>query len=316
MKKILLGLMVCGAALALCGADKKSALESGAGVENVFRLHRLALPQPHRFERPENIVNDSWGMAEPTRFEGGELIRQLRETRPPSQHAAVTRDRAFAANILREQDAEREPGHYYWHNTGGVLYAHLRDERGLNWYGFYHGERFYWCRYFLGYWWWYDAPLARWAFWWQGYWWWWGPGGIPYVYVNGDYYPYDITAGGVVVKRTQALVPPKAVPARGNGVEWASPDKTRTVLLNGPDAEAFLYDTSGPKLVFLAYLGEGVTNVRYAGGAAGQVLVDFKDGDFAVYDRAGKSLEAMPYVPPELTEPPLPGSVPAEPAPR
>ncbi|MCX5787408.1 MAG: hypothetical protein NTX64_02700 [Elusimicrobia bacterium] len=60
----------------------------------------------------------------------------------------------------------------------------------MHWYGFYHGPRFYWTRWYRGFWWYYDSGPARWTYWWHGYWWWPGPANVVYVNVNGAYQPY------------------------------------------------------------------------------------------------------------------------------
>jgi len=307
-KRLFLCAAFFGAAFLLCAADR-----GGGRGGSIVRMHQVSMPQPHRFERPESVVDDSLRVVEPKHFEGGEAIKQPRETRPPAQHSEVTRNEEFGRNILREQGAETLRGHFYWHNTGGVRYAHYYDAHGVHWYGFYHGPKFYWCRYSDNFWWWYDAGFSRWVYWWGGYWWWWGPGGIAYVYTDNSYYPYDMTAGGVVVKKPETVSAPKTPPAPEAGQGQISPDKSRLVQIYGANSEAFLYDNTGPKPVYLAYLGHDVAKVRFSQGAPAQILVDFKDGDYALYSLDGKSQEAAQAEPPKAAQPPAPESVPPAP---
>ena len=193
-KRVLVYVATFGAAFLLCAANGRGDGNEGMrGSRNIFKMRRVAVSQPYRFERPENVVDDSHRAVEPRSFEGGETIRQQRETKPPVQHAAITRNEELVRNLQNEQRGEALHNHYYWHEAGGVRYAHFFDDHGIHWYGFYHGSSFYWCRYFGDQWWWYDAAFTRWVFWWDGYWRWWGPGGIAYVYVDNNYYPYDMT---------------------------------------------------------------------------------------------------------------------------
>src|SRR5262249_27997886 len=146
----------------------------------------------------------------------------------------------------------------------------------------YHGPRFYWSRYYFNHWWWYDAAFARWAFWADGYWWWPGPGGVMYVYVNDNYYPYE-TSEVPVAQPTSVPEPPSDYGTSGGGTAsqdttLKSPDGQRMVQIVGADSDAFLYDTSTGRSVFVKGLGRGATNVRFSGGANGQalqILVDF-----------------------------------------
>ena len=314
IKRILIFMAVLGAAFQLCAAGQRGDGDDHRyGGRSIFKMRRVTVPQPYRFERPENVVDDNWRAVEPKRFEGGEAIRQPRETRPPAQHAAIARNDDFVKNIRGEQREETLQGHYYWHNTGGVRYAHFVDGHGIHWYGFYHGPAFYWSRYYANNWWWYDSAMTRWVFWWDGYWWWWGPGGIAFVYIDNNYYPYDTVTGAVVVQKPEAAEPPKDLPSPAEGQKWISADKSRMVQIHGDGAEAFLYDNSGMPPVYLAYLGRDVVKARFSEGSPAQILVDFKDGTFALYDMDGKPQKAAASKPPDVTQPPAPESVPSPP---
>ena len=303
-----------GAALLLCAAGGREDGRKGRSAGgSILKMRRVAVPRPYKFESSDKVVNDKLRPVEPKRFETGESIKQQRETRPPAQHAAITGNEGLVRGIQSEQSVETLHNHYYWHNTGGVRYAHFYDSHGVHWYGFYHGDRFYWSRYYVNNWWWYDRAFTRWVFWWDGYWWWWSPGGAPFVYVDNNYYPYDMASGGVVVQKAETANPPKNPPASGEGQKWISPDKSRMVQIHGDSSEAFLYNNSGPQPVYMAYLGRDIVNVRFSGGTAGQILADFKDGAFALYDMDGNPKNTPPSKPPEITQPPAPESVPAPP---
>jgi hypothetical protein len=216
---------------------------------------------------------------------------------------------------------ETVPNHYYWHNEGGVRYSHYYDGHS-HWYGFYHGPTFYWTRYYGDHWWWFDVGFHRWAFWWDGFWWWPGPGGVAFVYMDNNYYPYE--SGGVTVETAQAQTPPASIPAPGQGSATNSPDNRRMVQITGTNAEAFLYDKTKTPPSYLNFLGDGVTKVRFSGGTGGaplQILVEFKDNAFALYDENGvsqsaavKSTESKTAPPPEAPEsiPPPPTTAPGQ----
>jgi hypothetical protein len=196
-----------------------------------------------------------------------------------------------------------------------MRYAHYFDDRGVHWYGFYHGPSFYWTRYYGGNWWWFDPSYSRWVFWWDGYWWWNGPGGAYFVYMDNNYYPYE--DGAVTVQKSETVPPPGVKPAPDGGKGWDSPDGGRMVRVMGDQSEAFLYDKTGSAPDFLAYLGRGVEKVRFSGGTPGeplQILLDFKDGSFAVFDMDGKALKPGVHAPPPAGAPPSDEAAPPPPA--
>lgn len=188
-----------------------------------------------------------------------------------------------------------------WHySRDGRRYLY-RHYRGHPWYGYYRGSHFYWTRYHANHWWWYDTQYARWSIWWNGYWWWAAPGGVTYVYMNNAYYPYN--AGVLAVSPPPAMAAPEEigapeVPEAAQAVtpsSYKSPDGSRMVQVAGPNGEAFLYETSTGKSVYLRYLTKNVERVRFAGGGTGgplQILVDFKgSARFALFDEEGNPLD-------------------------
>lgn len=272
------------------------------GGRRITKLQSISMSRPERLDAG-SVVNDKRQIDAPRQYENGEAVRERAVNIPPSRHSDVMGDRNVVQAISREQGAERVKGKYYWHSLGGRRYAHFYDDHGLDWYGFYFGSQFYWTRYYSSRWWWYDAGYTRWVFWWSGHWWWQGPDGTAYVYLNDTYYPYQ--EGGVTVQTSTTVPPAQASPAAETVKQWNSPDLSRLVKVIGAEDEAFLYDRSGGKQVFLAYLGKGADKVRFSGGVSGQplqILVDFKDGTFALFDADGKS--GQPQVP--VSAPPLP----------
>jgi hypothetical protein len=316
MKRLLLRTFAsAAAALLLAGAGRQGGGGSrSGGSATMYRRHRVSVPQPS-MPRPEHVVNDGGRAAYPQRDERGAAITQRPAVSPPAQHAAVARNEGFARGMGRLERTETTRNHYYWHNDGGIRYSHYYDGH-YHWYGFYHGPNFYWTRYYGNRWWWYDGSVARWVFWWDGFWWWSGPGGAAYVYLDNSYYPYENE--GVAVERAEAVTPPATHPEPGKGATTVSPDGKRSAQVFGADAQAFLYDKTATPPKFLKYLGSGVSQVRFSGGTGGaalQVLVEFKDGTFALFDQDGNSQSsALQSTESKSAPPPTPDSVPPPPS--
>ncbi len=271
----------------------------------ITRMQNISITRPERLE-PAHIVNDSHQFAAPRRFGNGDEIRVNPARIPPSHHAEITNDRGALHSLERERGQEREHSKFFWHDAGGRRYAHYYDKDDIDWYGFYFGPSFYWTRYYGDRWWWYDTSYARWVFWWNGSWWWQGPGGMDYVYMDNNYYPYQ--EGGITVQKSTTIPPPEVTPAPGTGRQWASPDLRRMVEVTGTENAAFLYDRTSGKPVYMLYLGRDVTKVRFTGGGADplQILLDFKDGSFAIFDADGKPVQPEGAV----SAPPLPAAPP------
>jgi hypothetical protein len=226
---------------------------------------------------------------------------------------SFTRNEGVTRGIASQQRSEIVPGHYYYHNVGGTRYWHYYDSR-FHWYGFYYGPRFFWLPFYAGFWWWYDPGLTRWLFWEGGYWWWYPPGGGVYIYVNDQYVPYEQyqqqvqaepASGASDAPTEPAPKPPTAPPTAPSvdaaakppakeGSTWVSPDKRRMVQIVGPQGEGLLYDESGPSPTLMKALTGNVESVRFSGGTSGrplQILLDLKDGGFALFDGDGNPIK-------------------------
>jgi hypothetical protein len=291
----------------------------------VIKMRRYNVPKPQAIKNPRHVVRDHAAAVPPERDERGWRIDKPAAVFAPAHHAQIVENRVVIHNIEIERRREVVPVRYYWHETSGIRYAHYYDH-GIHWYGFYNGPTFYWTRFDHNRWWWFDVGVNRWLYWWGGYWWWASPAGINYIYIDDNYYPYE--PGGVVVRKPEVQAAPESAPAAGEGKSFNSPDWHRRVQVFGAKDEAFLYDTSGPQPEFLKYLGQGVEKARYSGGAQGspvQILLDFKDGNFAVFTADGEPQDTAPAPedasgdspPPPIptTAPPLPstGTVPSSP---
>ncbi len=291
---------------------------SSPGV--VIHMQRYSVPAPQRIDNPDHVVRDQRHIQWPRQDDRGRPIEQQPAINPPArQHTQIMRNPDIVRDIHRDQSRERERDHYYWHDVDGVRYAHYCDREGVHWYGFYHGPRFYWTRYWADRWWWFDARFDRWTYWYDGYWWWPAPNGLVYVYVDNSYYPYE--DGSVVVERPETTSPPQELPASsGEGTSVTSPDGKRMVQIFGGNSDAFLYDNTGGRPSFMRFLAGGVDRARFSGGANGRalrILLDFRDGSFALYDADGHPLDkpaatagganpgAIP-APPEGGPPPAP----------
>jgi hypothetical protein len=333
---VLAALVIAVAAVARAGGDEK--MRMGGGVMRrsvspapqarsaaprssgpIYRRQRVVVPRATA-PAPERIMRDRNRPVYPQRNETGGPIRKSPTTVPPVQHHAVVSNTTLVRNISVQQRTEVIPNRYYWHNAGGVRYSHYYDGR-WHWYGFYHGPTFYWCRYYGNYWWWYDPFFFRWVFWWDGFWWWPGPGGVEYVYVDNNYYPYE--GDGVVVEHEVNPPAPDSVPAPGSGSTTNSPDGKRMVQVFGDEGQAFLYDKTAAPPTFMKYLGQGVAKVRFSAAATGgatQLLVEYKDDTFAIFDEDGNAQSSVAPTgsaaptPPETPDaiPPPPTSAPGQ----
>ena len=306
---------IFGAALLLMGAGREMGVGSrGSGGGKYYRRRRVAVPQT-ALPRSEHVVRDAGRPSYPEKDEKGARISKPAAAAPPAHHADVVRNRGFVRNVSRVERTEVVPNHYYWHNENGMRYSHYYDGRN-HWYGFYHGPSFYWTRYYGSRWWWFDGPHARWVFWGNGYWWWAGPGGVAYVYMDNNYYPYE-NAGVTVEHEENPPASHSALPAADKGVTTTSGDGRRMAQLFGSDAQAFLYDKTFTPPKFVKYLGQGVSKVLFSGGTAGapmQLVVEFKDGTFALFDADGNSQSAaVKSAESSSAPPPAPDSIPPAP---
>jgi len=313
MKKIatiLLAASAFGVVLSgMCGAQRGDGQWQG---RNVIKRRHISVSAPDRFQNQSEIVNDDRQIAQPEKFESGEAIHLRPAAIPPQSHNVVMGNRDILKDISAHRADETNPNKFYWHEVGGMKYAHFYDDHGVHWYGFYHGTNFYWTRYYSGRWWWFDPAFTRWTFWWDGYWWWPGPTGY-FVYVNDNYYPYQ--SGAVTVVNTETMPAPVAEPAAAADKTFKSPDGRRLVKVLGKDAEAFVYDTTGSVQVYLNYLGRGVDKIRFSGRRPGetmQILTDFQDGSFALFDMDGNPAKSTE--PPAVQAPPAGESLPPLPA--
>jgi len=224
------------------------------------------------------------------------IIRRPNAGAPPS--GPIVQDPGVVQEMRRGRRGNIVPDKYYWHNRGGKRYVHYYD-RHRHWYGFYDGPRFHWTSWHGDRWWWYDAHFHRWNYWHAGHWWWPASTGAVFVYRDGDYRPYE--EAGLAVESPVAAAPPtapEALPATPQGGSWTSPDNRRMVQILGARAEAFLYDATLPDAPrFLKYLGRDVEKVRFAGGTDGKplrILLDHKDGGFALLNANGEPVENSP----------------------
>jgi hypothetical protein len=304
---------ILGSALLLAGAGREmGGGGSGAPGGKLYRRRRVAVPRT-AMPKPEHVVRDQGRPSYPKNDEHGARISKPAASSPPAHHADVVRNAGFARNVSHLERTEVVPNHYYWHNENGMRYSHYYDGHN-HWYGFYHGPTFYWTRYYGDRWWWFDGVAARWVFWGNGYWWWAGPGGAAYVYMDNDYYPYE--SAGVTVEHEENAPAGASVPPSDKGSTTNSPDGKRMAQVFGADAQSFLYDKSVAPPVFLKYLGQGVTKVRFSGGTAGaplQIMVEYKDDTFALFDADGNSLSAAVKSSESASAPPAPDSIPPAP---
>ncbi len=222
-----------------------------------------------------------------------QVVPRQRYQRQPGE-LSVSRNRNFHHEIMRRGRVEVVPNRYYWHTYGGHRYAHYYGN-GRHWYGFYHGPRFYWTQYYRDRYWWYDPMASHWTFWWNGYWWWGAPGGAYYVYINDTYQPYEVAGVDVPAPEYIDSVPEGTPPESTGDKSVSSPDGKLMVQIAGDQDEAYLYNTTGQEPVFVNALGQKATHARFSGGTDGkalQILVDFQDGHFQLFNDKGEPLNS------------------------
>lgn len=281
----------------------------------VIHMRHIDIPKVENIQHPEYIVHDHHLINFPHTDGEGARINQRASTLPP-QHQNIIKNKSLVEKIQQQKQTETNQNQFYWHSHQNMKYAHYRDSFNNDWYGFYQGPSFYWTRHHAGRWWWYDTRFARWVFWSQGFWWWPSPIGYLYVYTDNNYYPYQDTEGGVTVMQPEIQQPPAEIPTEEVHNSFQSPDGRRLVQIAGSNNEAFLYDTTGDQPAFLKFLGSGVSNVQYSNKTTGnplQILVNFNDGSYALFDADGNSLQA-PSVPTEDEFPGPPNALPPTPA--
>jgi hypothetical protein len=298
---------IAAAALILTGAGGR--MGGGSSSSKIYRMRRVSVPKP---SMPSHAVSGQNRASYPERDESGARISKPAANTPPSHHAGVVQNTGVVHGIQARERLEVTPNHYYWHNEGGIRYSHYYDGH-FHWYGFYHGPAFYWTRYYGNRWWWYGG--GRWLFWWDGFWWWPGAAGVPYVYIDGSYYPYESPA--VTVEHEETLTPPSSIPAPNQASANQSPDGRRMVQIIGSEGQAFLYDNTVSPPTFVRFLGSDVSKVRFSGGTAGaplQILVEYKDNTFALFDADGNSQSSAVQATESKTSPPaVPESIPPPP---
>ena len=288
------------------------------GPATVIKMHRVPVPRPTPIRNPEHVVRDHARIDWPKKDGRGAAIVQPAATTPPAQHAAIVRGAGVVQGIVNQQRVETARNRHYWHEDHGVKYSHYYDGRA-HWYGFYNGPSFYWTRYNANRWWWYDQRYARWVYFADGFWWWPGPSGVPYVYVDENYYPYEQEQEGtILVKHPELQTPSAEAPAPNPAGASVSPDGTRMVQLSAGAAEAYLFDHTVAPPVMMKYLGQGVQKVRFSGGTPGaplQILLEFLDGSFALYDGDGNAKDASGASAAATALPPsdVPSSIPPPP---
>jgi len=295
------GIMPAGGAGRGASAGSRGAFMGRAGraqAGHVAHMRQVQVSHPSPVVNQQHFVRDSHQVAFPRADSAGHAITRSAARVPPANHAGIVRNQAVVSDIRARAAIERAPGHYYWHAAGGVRYAHFYDRYRVHWYGFYAGPHFYWTRWWGSRWWWWDPLFVRWVYWYDGYWWWQGGDGLVYVYVNNNYYPYDEVVGGVTTVESRPRQPAAAPPSNPSaGKAYYSPDGARMIQVFGDRDDAFLYDVTGAQPKFLAYLAANVSSARFTGGASGKaltLLLDFKDGTFAVFDENGQSLTGTP----------------------
>ena len=276
----------------------------------MIRMHRYSMGAPTTGARGAwGAIHSQRSFTPPIRDAAGARITKPQSITPPVAHSSIVHNQGVVHSMQLQRPVERTPNHFYWHNQGGYRYAHYWDGR-YHWYGFYHGPRFYWSLWFGDFWWWYDPLWSRWVYWYDGYWWWPGPAGVEYVYVDNNYYPYE--NGTVVTKEPEVQAPPREMPAPTSGQSVTSPDGKRMVQVT-PEGDAFLYDKSGVEPAFVRFLGRSVTKVRFSSqNGKANVLLDLKDGSFALFDRDGNPLDTPAPAGEAGSKPPAPPVPPSE----
>jgi hypothetical protein len=163
-------------------------VSAGAG----WREHAHSKPQPRPITDSKQFVRTWAPPPAPTMGPNGAALDVKSGAPPPAaQQTAIFGNAALSGSISARQGGEVEPNRYYWHNDGGVEYAHYYSG-GEHWYGFRSGAGLYWTRYQGGRWWSYDPSAQRTVYYNDGALWWQNPAQpqTVYVYQNNTYVQY------------------------------------------------------------------------------------------------------------------------------
>ena len=257
-------LLLLAALPALLGARQLIVPVGGGGDDDDRRRRQPAAPSGPVRPAPAGAAPAEAGpSAAPER---GPLIVPGAGGAQASPPAPPLRSQELIERVQSEQRVEIVPGQEYWDRVGRVRFVHYVDPFGAHWYGFpYYGSSYYWARLHGGYWWWHDPYYGGWRYWDDGG--WRGAGAAAAA-------PAAPRGGGY------------AAPAF-EGRSYASPDGSRTVQIAGAERSAFLYDTSGERPRYLGRLAEGAERARFSDG---RILLDMRDGTFAIFGPDGKEL--------------------------
>ncbi len=281
------------------------------------------IPQPHYLQHRgviDRVRRGNHDIRMPAQDDRGRLL-PVDHGRPPSSDNArfldqARRDDGFRRRMHDWDRREHDRDRYYWHDDPwGHRFCHYHDRWGFDWYIWYINGLAISTRWCGGYFWYYDPVWDRWVYLYDGRWWYPDPyqPTVVYVYEGGSYYQYQDATGGVVL---QPEAPDAGQPAQPqqdpNEKTYYSQDGTRSVLVTGPNRDAFLYDTANPPSFNPVWIGRDVSNVLFrndAGGSLIDILVLSDDGTFNIFDpngvmRQGSTPSAAPQAPSQAPQDP------------
>lgn len=160
---------------------------------------------------PREMVRDLRQPPAPPVGIDGRAFHTQRLAQAPSQHLSLVRNAPLIASMSAHHAEELTTSDFFWHEAGGVRYCHHHDRWGHDWYGFYEGPSFYWTRYYIGRWWWFDPGPQQWLYYDSGNWWYQSPAQpqTVYVYMNGGYAPATVATAAEAVATEKTPAEPK-----------------------------------------------------------------------------------------------------------
>ncbi|HVE13001.1 MAG TPA: hypothetical protein VNI01_06375 [Elusimicrobiota bacterium] len=244
--------------------------------------HRVAPPATGPVARPTR-PNETRLQTPPTTAAHQHVVPTAPDNRARQQLAKMdraTHQAAVVGNAAFLQ--ETVLGRRGWHERNGIHYYHHPQIYGLV--GVCYGSAWFWIHYHNANWWWYHPHHQRWLVYRNAYWWYWDAT-LGWILWN------EATDTFFIVQddRLTPLPLPGQPPAARDDAFYSA-DGSLAALVTGASRQCHLYRSAQGGLRHVAFLGEGVSQVRFmTDQATGAVVVQvsFANGSVTLFNADG-----------------------------